>query len=341
MTDEVRKLLGGYATGTLTDTEKEALYDAALHDQDLFEVLANEQALKELLDDPSARAQVLQATETHGFSVWAVLREWFDRPRSKALVATGAVVLVAIAINSVRHGQVRQSATVKLEQPSLIMSPPPAAPPSKPEPVEKKIARRTSSPKRETASQPVMTAAGPPAGVQDSLSQEPMAAPDVLTKVATSGKTELRYALTKRTPVGFFEPVPLDATLGVSDEARLTVQANERGMIMLAADKGTPVSSAVTEPGRTITLAVPFGAESIVLSFVRSPQRLVANTLVQPTQSYQASEARAKTAGQGVFAGAPRSEAVEVESNARLARAGDEPRPQISVEIKLNRSQPR
>ena len=30
MTDEVRKLLGGYATGTLTEEEKQVLFDAAL-----------------------------------------------------------------------------------------------------------------------------------------------------------------------------------------------------------------------------------------------------------------------------------------------------------------------
>lgn len=94
MTDDVRKLLGGYSTGTLSEPEKKALYEAALEDPALFEALADEQALKELLDDPGARAQVLQALETRPFSMGRVVREWLERPTSKALVAT-AVVLVA------------------------------------------------------------------------------------------------------------------------------------------------------------------------------------------------------------------------------------------------------
>src|SRR6516162_9616273 len=43
-----KELLGGYATGTLTSAEREALLHAALDDQDLFDELAREQSLKEL-----------------------------------------------------------------------------------------------------------------------------------------------------------------------------------------------------------------------------------------------------------------------------------------------------
>jgi hypothetical protein len=61
MTDDVRKLLGGYATGTLTEAEQKELYEAALQDDALFAALADEHALKEMLDDSTVRAQVLQA----------------------------------------------------------------------------------------------------------------------------------------------------------------------------------------------------------------------------------------------------------------------------------------
>src|SRR5256885_1782068 len=63
MTDDARKLLGGYATGTLTEQERAELFEAALHDQQLFEALADEQALKDLLDDGAARGELLRATE--------------------------------------------------------------------------------------------------------------------------------------------------------------------------------------------------------------------------------------------------------------------------------------
>ncbi|WP_243286584.1 hypothetical protein [Geothrix terrae] len=55
------KLLGGYATGTLTAEECRTLFEAALAHQDLFDALADEEALRELLADPAARTQVLAA----------------------------------------------------------------------------------------------------------------------------------------------------------------------------------------------------------------------------------------------------------------------------------------
>ena len=49
--DDMRKLLGGYATGTLTDAERKALFEAAMEDQTLFDAIADEGVLKELLDE--------------------------------------------------------------------------------------------------------------------------------------------------------------------------------------------------------------------------------------------------------------------------------------------------
>jgi len=57
--DQVRKLVGGYATGTLTPEERQALFEAALEDQELFDALAREQSLRDLLSDSAARAQLL------------------------------------------------------------------------------------------------------------------------------------------------------------------------------------------------------------------------------------------------------------------------------------------
>lgn len=54
------KLLGGHATGTLTDEEKARLYSAALEDQALFDQLMDEEALRDLLADPLAKARLLE-----------------------------------------------------------------------------------------------------------------------------------------------------------------------------------------------------------------------------------------------------------------------------------------
>src|SRR5207302_9775727 len=42
--EDIRKLVGGYATGTLTDAERALLFEAALDDQDIFDDLADEHA---------------------------------------------------------------------------------------------------------------------------------------------------------------------------------------------------------------------------------------------------------------------------------------------------------
>ena len=60
---DLEKLLGGYATNTLTNEERQALFDAALHDQTLFNTLADEQALKELLDHPQHRQVLLRSLQ--------------------------------------------------------------------------------------------------------------------------------------------------------------------------------------------------------------------------------------------------------------------------------------
>lgn len=58
---DAERLLGGYATGTLTEAERQTLLAAALDHQDLFDALMDEEALRELLADPDAKAQLLAA----------------------------------------------------------------------------------------------------------------------------------------------------------------------------------------------------------------------------------------------------------------------------------------
>lgn len=56
---EAEKLLGGHATGTLTEAERRLLFAAALEHQDIFDALMDEEALRELLADPAAKAQLI------------------------------------------------------------------------------------------------------------------------------------------------------------------------------------------------------------------------------------------------------------------------------------------
>jgi hypothetical protein len=92
--EDIQKLLGGYATGTLTPEEQQALFSAALEDQELFDALAREQALRDLLEDPGARAQLLAALDEKP-EAWYT-RWW--RPAALALATAGVAVLAFVAI---------------------------------------------------------------------------------------------------------------------------------------------------------------------------------------------------------------------------------------------------
>ncbi len=61
--DQARKLLGGYASGTLAPEEQQALYAAALEHQELFDEMVREEALRELLSDPFARTRLLHTLD--------------------------------------------------------------------------------------------------------------------------------------------------------------------------------------------------------------------------------------------------------------------------------------
>src|SRR5689334_11345277 len=92
MNEDLKKLLGGYATGTLTEAEQKALFEAALQDQELFEALADEQPLRDMLDDPSHRAAVLAALDSGPRRHWLV--RWMPALGTVAVVTVIASIAV-------------------------------------------------------------------------------------------------------------------------------------------------------------------------------------------------------------------------------------------------------
>jgi hypothetical protein len=99
--DELEKLIGGYATGTLTVQERRLLFEAALADQELFNKLADEQALKELLDNPHARRRLLAALRAQASrpSLLSRLRGWLLPPAVRAVA--GGLVVAVLAVTTV------------------------------------------------------------------------------------------------------------------------------------------------------------------------------------------------------------------------------------------------
>src|SRR3984893_11946049 len=99
--EQARKLLGGYATNSLTEAERQALFEAALDDQELFDALQQEEALKELLADPVSRNQVQQAlTQTPASA--ATVAAWWSRwwVWGGFTAAVAATVLIVSVIRS-------------------------------------------------------------------------------------------------------------------------------------------------------------------------------------------------------------------------------------------------
>ncbi|MCW5981691.1 MAG: hypothetical protein KIT09_26640 [Bryobacteraceae bacterium] len=85
--DQAKELLGGYATGTLTEAERKALFEAALSDQSLFDALAEEDALRLALEDRSYRIELASMLEPKR-------SPWWRRPANLAWAGSMAAVAV-------------------------------------------------------------------------------------------------------------------------------------------------------------------------------------------------------------------------------------------------------
>ena len=183
--EEIQKLLGGYATGTLTAEEQQALFAAALEDQELFDALAREQSLRHLLRDPAARAHLLAALDAPIPAPW--FRRWW-RPLSAAAVA---VVMASVMIVAVRrHPSAAPEVTVAKVEPPVTspmgsLSPPtpqpaPALAPAEPRPsrVDAVMARAKKLP---PVNMPMAPAPAP----------RPVAAPSAPKDAAPKDKVEV------------------------------------------------------------------------------------------------------------------------------------------------------
>jgi len=130
--EDIEKLLGGYATNSLTEEERRTLYEAALTDQTLFDALANEEALKEVLEDPRCRRQVEQALAEQPHGTWARFNAWMRRPQSWALAGTLAATVV-LAVVVTRVGQTPEN-RIEVAQRQVPAAPVPAPAASAPAP---------------------------------------------------------------------------------------------------------------------------------------------------------------------------------------------------------------
>jgi len=94
---DVEKLLGGFAADTLMPEERIRLYTAAMQDQQLFNALADEEAMKELLADPQARDRLFRTLQQPAVSAEGSHSWWAWFKRSAVLAFAGALAAVLFA----------------------------------------------------------------------------------------------------------------------------------------------------------------------------------------------------------------------------------------------------
>jgi hypothetical protein len=184
--EDIEKLVGGYATATLTPQERRALFEAALADQGLYDVLVREQALKELLDDPGARDRLRDALVVAPPTIAERIRAGFRRPASWALAGGLAAAVVAMIV--VRTPQ----APVATPQLAMKLEAPPPPPP-----IEKPMARQEAAPQPSHRARALLKTQPEAMGAFSAADQVRMAAVEpqlvrctVLRRGADAGYTE-------------------------------------------------------------------------------------------------------------------------------------------------------
>ncbi len=254
MPGDVEKLLGGYASGTLTAEERQALFEAALQDQVLFDALAREEALREVLSDRAARTRLLAALERQR-AAWYRF-QWAPMP-VRAVVAVAALSFAVVASYWTWHSHSQRGVTeVAALRPAAIPAAPPvvaekgavAAPAGK---EHRPLARRLPStsdaahrnasgaPTAEPVAQPAQAGTRGTSGVVGSLvpaAPAPPPAPAPASPMGALGGAPPAPALAK----GAAGPGPPPAA------SRAQAEAETSGVEVQAANSAVAVSGSVT-----------------------------------------------------------------------------------------------
>ena len=255
--------MSGYATGSLTEAERKALFEAALEDQELFDELAGEQAVKEVLDEPGARQRLLAALEPprrHRAWLWITA------------AVTLAIVIGVVLLN--RTPPPQQIAQV-MKSPEPVAAPvvsPVVPPAAAPPPVRRKIA---PAPAPGPTIEPLAAApAEPPA----ELRKEEEALADRLQKakplpqeaargfVAGGGGGAARAANSFSAAVSTFA-----FNFTIQPDRVLQIVPAAPGFLSITAGDVVVFPSSVVSAGIPVRIPIPAGAASVVIGFSATP----------------------------------------------------------------------
>jgi hypothetical protein len=277
--DEARQLLSGYATGSLTEQERQLLFDAALEDQELFEELADEHALKELIELPSAKQRLLAALgpekktlvwwpwaavaalATASVSVWFLLPRTVEAPVQIAQNAEPAAAIETLGLETASQPAPAQPASPSA--PQARTSPAPAAT------LENKVtendtavaAAQDAIRERQTATTPTETRALPATlPAEKSLPIRSIGAASA-PPAAQTAKSFL--AAPSAAVVAFGDALTYDVTA----QGILRVVPSRTGVLEVIAGTQTLFGSNPVVAGTPIELLIPPGAQQLRIDF--------------------------------------------------------------------------
>jgi len=294
---DAEKLLGGYAAGTLTAEERQALFSAALEDQQLYDALVREVPLRDLLADPAARANLLATLDN-------VPKPWYYRDVHPAIIAA-SVSAVLIAVVGVRFWPVRTAPPItvvsqaelpqpaKSDLPTVLPVPErrPATGKEDPLPAPPRIPVASSAPELAPAASDLLAQGAarpappePPSPVV--ATDASIVRPQAFARAALAPQTlVVRYTILKKLPAGEFAPVDPQQELETGDETVIRLEPNESGFLYVLerADSGEwrPITSERVQASMPYTVpssgtfhAERSGPRQFLVLFSRQPQNI-------------------------------------------------------------------
>lgn len=301
--DEIRALIGGYATGSLTESEKSALFAAALEDQELFDELANEQALKNVIDEPGARDRLIRSLEPVRNVAWRQ-RPW---PWVTAATVAAAVIAMFLLRPAPKTTEVARLETPAVQPPVGKTVPQAENAPASPR-VAPRALRKISPPQGESRAQlqapgpppaPVQVSpqlaapASPPAngvigGVRPPLASAPMAARrDFEPRTAKDATNAVPLAAPKpqaapaeaakasSAAISGSLTAPFGIHYTVDWTAGASITADAAGYLTVFAESKNsrttifPLTQVIA--GSTTRVPIPAGSDAIVIQFTGAP----------------------------------------------------------------------
>jgi hypothetical protein len=305
------KLLGGYAPGNLTDAERRALFEAALQDQQLFDALAAEEALRELLEDPAARRRIAEAA--------AEGKPRFGWLPAAVLAATAVLAFFMLRV-TVPHPEAPRMEVAKNHPPAATrafippaetkakaeqpIAPPPALAPQATaikslEPVRVAAAPPPPPPTAKAAAEVVEVAAGAMRVQVDSAALQSRVAgnlanlpagssvqgflPAPLAGAADTAGT-LLCTLEQKTPAGEFAATDASKPLDAQAPVRLKIQPATAGYLYVFASRGVLFTNKV-DAMKEYFVDVPLREPSVSLVLSAQPDPGPMNTLLERSKA--------------------------------------------------------